>query len=213
MHSQIDLLELEEIKLAYEQYMKTKELSFHGINYFNIQTILSTYEGHTVFSIFQHYYGIYQRILNQLKQHKFMTEVNDAKEETESSQLRLLYRILSMPTVDIKPKLDLPVSAVKAGCSSCKQQIDKVKNTEECQGCKGFMSIMHKSVYYEDERFRDILIQIANMCKETDITNLFFTLNDMGEMFCKATPIMAEFFENCYSQNSYCEKIKSVKWN
>ena len=50
-YSEVDLLELQDIKNAV--------LKKEDINFIDLETILGTYEGHTVFSIFQHYIPVY----------------------------------------------------------------------------------------------------------------------------------------------------------
>ncbi len=89
-----------------------------------------------------------------------------------------------MPTIDILPgpvgKVKLPIHSIKAGCSKCLKS-NGVK-TEDCN-CSGFKSILHKSVYYPDENFRNILIKMSLFCSETDIASFVFTLDDLSEMF------------------------------
>ena len=58
-YSEVELLELEDIKKA----LKDRE----DVDYIDLETIFSTYEGHTIFSIFQHYYDVYEKVYKQLK--------------------------------------------------------------------------------------------------------------------------------------------------
>ena len=93
-YSELDLLELLDIKLALEK----KE----DIGHIDIETILGTYEGHTILSIFQHFYEVYETILNQLKETDFEVQVNKHKQKLENKNLKRLYRIINMPTIDLK---------------------------------------------------------------------------------------------------------------
>ena len=106
-YSEIDLLDLLDIKIALER----KE----DINYIDLDTILSTYEGHTIFSIFQHYYEVYEKIAKQLKEQEFEYEINANKEIIENKALRRLYRILNMPTIDLKISTSHVFNTQKAG--------------------------------------------------------------------------------------------------
>ena len=60
----------------------------------DLETILSTYEGHTIFSIFWDSMSIYEQILNQLKETEFLEQENIDHQECENEKLRRLYRIL-----------------------------------------------------------------------------------------------------------------------
>ena len=52
--SEIDILDLAQIKVA----LDNKEM----INQIDLDTILSTYEGHTIFSIYWNYLEVYEKI-------------------------------------------------------------------------------------------------------------------------------------------------------
>ena len=69
--SELDLLELLDIKLALEKK--------DDIGYIDISTILGTYEGHTILTIYQYYYDVYEKLLNQLKETEFEVQVNKNK--------------------------------------------------------------------------------------------------------------------------------------
>ena len=96
-HSYLDLLDLQFIRSA---LVKGDDF------YINEDTILSTYEGHTIFSIFLEKAKVYDQIISQFKEGEFDDELNSVKKLCENSSLRRLFRILSLPTLDIKSKND-----------------------------------------------------------------------------------------------------------
>ena len=55
-------------------------------------------------------------------------------------------------------------------------------------GCRGFKSIMLKSVAYSNEKFRDELIKISLHCKETEISSFVNTFDDMEALFKRSSP-------------------------
>ena len=67
-------------------------------------TILSSYEGHTIFSIFWDSIDIYEQILNQLQEEEFPQEEDFNGLDCENSKLRRLFRILNLPTSDLLHK-------------------------------------------------------------------------------------------------------------
>ena len=67
-----------------------------------MDTILATYEGHTIFSIYLYQFEVYQKILSQLNEIEFEDETDASKKSLENSTLRRLHRILKMPTMDLK---------------------------------------------------------------------------------------------------------------
>ena len=172
--SEIDLLDLLQINTA----LKKKE----RLGHIDMSTILATYEGHTIFSLYTYHPDVYRKIYSQLKDQDFEEEINSQKESLESNILRRLYRILKMPTMDIK------FDAYKYGmnCHACENSVIKTKKkvTELCKSdCKGFKPVTLKSVSYTSEKIRDELIKISLYCNETDISNFVNAFNDMEALF------------------------------
>ena len=63
--------------------------------------MLSTYEGHTIFSLFWDRIEVYEQILSQLQDFDFEDEEDINGQDCESSYLRRLYRVLNLPTDDL----------------------------------------------------------------------------------------------------------------
>ena len=113
-----------------------------------METILATYEGHTIFSIFAHFYEVYEKIHSQMKELTFPKKMNIKKEEMENTSLRRFHRILNMPTTDLmKPKPDKTPIAIESGCKFClgvkpisSENEEEVEESENCH-CKGYMSV------------------------------------------------------------------------
>ena len=61
------------------------------------ETMLSVYEGHTFFSIFEYNPEVYDKVYEQLSQRSFEDSVDFNKNPTEAVFLRRLYKILCMP--------------------------------------------------------------------------------------------------------------------
>ena len=68
----------------------------------NDDTILATYQGHTVFSIFLYRLEAYENLLEDLSSREFDEQLNILHKPAENSFLRRLYRIINMPTADLK---------------------------------------------------------------------------------------------------------------
>lgn len=64
------------------------------------QSIISTYEGHTIFSLFWDSINVYEKILSQLEEMEFPGEEDAEGNDIENGFLRRLYRILYLPTSD-----------------------------------------------------------------------------------------------------------------
>ena len=63
------------------------------------ETMLSVYEGHTFFSIFENNPEVFEQVYEQLSSRTFEDSVDFNKQTTESLFLRRLYKILSIPVV------------------------------------------------------------------------------------------------------------------
>ena len=110
-YSFINLLDLEHARLQME---KEEEFSF------NDESILATYEGHTVFSIFLYKLQAYEKILDQLKGRDFEDEINIFSKPSENGFLRRLYRILSLPTEELQIKGNKKLSEdAEFNCRAC----------------------------------------------------------------------------------------------
>ena len=92
-YSFLDLLNLNRIR----QLLNNEEKF-----YIRTQTILSVYEGHTIFSIYLNYIEVYEKIFNQFSVTDSENEMSSKKKKIESSLARRLYRILKMPTMDLQ---------------------------------------------------------------------------------------------------------------
>ena len=65
------------------------------------ESITSTYEGHTIFSIFWDQITVYETILIQQQESEFPKEVGQDGRDYENAKLRRLFHILNMPTSDL----------------------------------------------------------------------------------------------------------------
>ena len=119
-----------------------------------------------------------------------------------------------MPIIDLKNDPYRSVNPNRAGCVQClEEKIDiKKEPNDQCE-CKGYKSVLHKSIYFENLNFRNALIDISLMCKETDITSLVFTLDDMEMLFESVDQHLTTFFKYCFTNTSYCDKISNIEWN
>lgn len=90
--SEIDLFELKKVCTAVRNRTKIQKI--------DDQAIISTYEGHTIFSIFQDNIDVYEQILLQLEQKEFTEYINANGDCLENGYLRRLHRILTLPTAD-----------------------------------------------------------------------------------------------------------------
>ena len=91
--SEIDLWQLNQLWEALESRSKLIPI--------DPQAILSTYEGHTIFSIFFDSIAVYELILAQLREMEFASEEDFDGLDVENGSLRRLYRALNLPTGDL----------------------------------------------------------------------------------------------------------------
>ena len=68
------------------------------------ETILCTFDGHTIFSIYFDNIEVYEQIVSQLSECEWQKETNIAGDEVENSYTRRLMRILRLPTLDLLTK-------------------------------------------------------------------------------------------------------------
>ena len=76
--------------------------------------------------------------------------------------------------------------------------------------CKGFKSVLLKSVSYTDWSLRDVLVNISMQCSETDFSNFISTLDDLISLFRTMTPEVKGLLEEATSRTSYCKAIGAL---
>ena len=86
---------------------------------FDDETILATYEGHTIFSIFLYKMEVYEKILESIEKREFEEELDIYQKPAENSFLKRLYRIISMPTDDLKVTSAQLVQEPEFNCHAC----------------------------------------------------------------------------------------------
>ena len=122
----------------------------------DMQTIVSTFEGHTIFSIFQEHIAVYEQILEQMQEHEFLNEKDFNGNVVENSYLRRIYRILLIPTADWIDSKDVRRRLEKQALRSANRDSlfnwakrklgvgDGIKK----EGQVGFKSIRQKSLHF-----------------------------------------------------------------
>ena len=65
---------------------------------------MSTFEGHTIFSIYFEDVRVYEQIYSQFSEMEFEEEENSAGLQVENSYLRRLIQILQLPTTSLLSK-------------------------------------------------------------------------------------------------------------
>ena len=90
--SEIDLHELKRISDAIENRQKIPKI--------DEEAIVSNFEGHTIFSIFQEHIDVYEQIVQQMKEKEFEASEDFNGIDAEHPYLRRIHRILLTPTSD-----------------------------------------------------------------------------------------------------------------
>lgn len=66
-----------------------------------MQTVVSLFDGHTIFSIFNEEERLHQQIYSQIDEGEWPDEEQEDESEVQNNVLRRLYRILTIPTPDM----------------------------------------------------------------------------------------------------------------
>ena len=166
--SAVDMFELKGIFDALKRRQHIPEI--------DMEAIVSNYDGHTIFSIFQSEVQVYEQILKQLTEKDWPESEDFNGNEVENGYLRRLHRTLLTPTADWKDSEE----ERKALIASQEAQLEKktpikrfahwVRMTfgvgdEALEGGGlGFKSVRQKSLYFPRSRFRENLIEISMLC-------------------------------------------------
>ena len=76
----------------------------------------------------------------------------------------------------------------------------------------GFKSILKKSLYFTNARFRESLMELAMMSRENAINNFVENLDNIKILFTSMSPSVAHLFENAFKRTRFTEDIKNADW-
>ena len=185
-YSEVDLFQLRKIN----ELLGTEELDKEIID---TETLLSTYEGHTIFSIYFYHSKVYEMILKHWQEKDLGNKEDDSMSDEARLELRRLYRVLMMPVVDMKAP----------------------EKSNEAQCLLGFRSVMNKSIRDRTDRgtVRNILFKLAHMCPENDIKSFVENQNDMNYLLESLTPDVQHLLEDAFSETIYTQTIKRAQWD
>ena len=95
-YAEIDVCMLQQINSALAQRTKLPDISD--------KSLVSTFEGHTMFSLYYEDIRVYEQIYEHLAEKEFEDDENTLGVAVESAYLRRLMQILQMPTISLAPK-------------------------------------------------------------------------------------------------------------
>lgn len=173
-------------------------------------TIVSTFDGHTIFSIYHEDVRVYEQIYNQLTEKEFEDEENIQGQQVEQSYLRRLMQILNTPSNSLLPK---PVKKVEDP-PTFRKLYDKLFGPADTSfvDSRGFQSITKKSLHFNNARFRDILMDISRLSKENTLGNFVENLEDLSILFEQMSPSVTSFFEDCFLETEFCANVQNADW-
>lgn len=135
-------------------------------------------------------------------------------EDRECSKIRRLYRILNIPTADLanfKDKHNVKSETANASCGSRFTKAICCKKDQELHVFES-KAICRKSMYFKNSRFRDILMEIALLCRENAINNFVENIDDIEVLFTSMSPSTVKLFENGFKTTRHTEAIKNADW-
>ena len=65
-------------------------------------------------------------------------------------------------------------------------------------------------MHFEKEKYRDLLIQISLLCRETEITTFVNSLDDLNELFVRINPNLNLLFEKAFTETRFCDQIDTL---
>lgn len=132
----------------------------------------------------------------------------------ESAAVRRLYRILNMPTAELanfKDKHNVKDKEKKARWFQRLLSFICCKGGDEQEVFES-KAICKKSMYFKNSRFRDILMEIALLCRENAINNFVENIDDIEVLFTSMSPSTVKLFENGFKTSRHTEAIKNADW-
>ena len=70
----------------------------------------------------------------------------------------------------------------------------------------------HKSVHYNNTRFRDVLMSITMLSKENTLPMFVENLDELSILFETMSPTVTSFFEGCFLHTEFCQSVTNVDW-
>ena len=165
---------------------------------------MSTIEGHTIFSLYSDQIQVYEQLHKQLREKKYPNQESIEGTWVENSYLGRLMQLLLLPVTDLKRRQPSYDAGRIVSYRKC------CKTIKEFPRDTGFKSIIKKSVYFTNIRFRDILIEILTLSEQSTIAHLVDNLDDIKRLMDNTSPVLLESFESAFVQTNYCRRTKHV---
>ena len=77
---------------------------------------------------------------------------------------------------------------------------------------KGFKSILKKSVHFNNNRFRDVLMNITMLSNESTLSMFVDNLDEFAMLLETQSPAVTAFFENCFLHTEFCKSVSNADW-
>ena len=162
---------------------------------------------------------------------EFPSEEDFNGQDCENKNLRLLYRVLNIPTGDFlhksskrdqsrsiqefEPLFDQANSSkilmFKNRRDWLRSKIGRGPKSSE-RGDFGFKTVLKKSVHINAMRYRECLMEISMLCSENSIENFVDNLQDFTILIDSMSPTIVNFLQNSFNETRFTKKIKNIDW-
>ena len=198
----MDLFDLQNINTQLRKGTKVSQI--------DTDTILSTYQGHTIFSIYFDKIDIFEQIEGQIRAMQLEDEETITGLITENKFKRRMFKILTLPTSDL---MQSKSDASQQDTISCLfAWLNGFGEKKMKFGSVGFKPIVNKSIHFTNTRFRDALISIALCCSEGSISSFVDNIDDIKALFNQMSTPVTEILNRGFNDTIYCNRVKHAEW-
>ena len=215
-YAEVDLIELKRISDKIEKHGRLDNIDF--------QTILSTFKGHSAFSIFAVEEKFHEQMLIQVQEQEFEEEMQEDETTLENNMLRRLFSVLNLPTPDmVAPIVYSDQTDENPDCPE--DQVQQEENDEDktenavAQGEEAkkenkidFGSVLRKSIYSENVRIKSCLLTIANKCAECSLVTFCADQDAFGELIKDLSQNAIELIADSFVATPFTKRILNCSW-
>ena len=147
----------------------------------------------------------------------------------EDSTLRRLHKILVMPVKELErskftddnEELAI-VEKIGPRIENFRQRHGRVFSFLVCnlkhgfkkkkkQGIKGFRSILNRSLWMKDPRYKECMMELSMLCQESQLSNFLDDCEDLSILLDSHSQTTQTFLSECLVENRFTKKLYSLE--
>ena len=76
----------------------------------------------------------------------------------------------------------------------------------------GYQSVAKRSIHSKHSRIKEVIMGITTSTDQNALVLFVDNISDILILFKAASPMILNFFDNCFEKTSFCVNVNNVEW-